>query len=89
MDRRPPGVAGKDVEPERTSEMGNDGLGHRIYDRRRVSHGSVRGGDHQEVNALSGGGEVVIATERTLDVPASGGERTAQREPGPTRTDDA
>ncbi len=63
------------------ARIGPDGLRHRAD---RV----VGRGNDEDVDARGGLGRVIVATEESRDMPASGAERLGQRTSGPSRADE-
>ena len=78
-----------DVEAERPGQVGDDGFRRGLDGGCDLGDRRVRCGDRQQVDAPGGVGEVVASTERRIHPPPGGGERTTQREAGPTRADHA
>ena len=55
---------------------------------RDVGHGVVGGGDDEQVDAVGGACELVMAPEEAGEGPAARRERSGQGRAGPTGTDD-
>jgi len=77
------------VEAKGPGEVGDDRRLHGFDDSGHIGHSRIGGCDHQQVDAVGGTRQVVRPPERDLDPPPGGGERSAEREAGPPRADDA
>ena len=82
-------MAAEDIEAQGTGQVGDDGVDGGLHSGGHAGHGRIGRGDHEEVDPVGSACQVVAPPQRILDPPPGGGQRTAERESGPARADDA
>ncbi len=78
VQRRPAGMGGEHLEPERPRQVDDHGGRVGLDARRHLGDGGIGGRDHEDVDAVGGRGHVVMAPQERLHVASGIGERRSQ-----------